>query len=99
MHSSNFLFYVSNTSEKFETPYNISEEEERILYEQDQIWLEEARSEGRMEWTERKRAEHVQASKVRISNINCYSFLEINQNASWQLTNKLCCPMQFDDFS
>ena len=74
-----YLFNVYNTPEKFETPYNISEEEERILYEQHQIWLEEARSEGRMEWTEWKHAEHVQASKVRISNMNCYSLLAVNR--------------------
>ena len=71
------LFNVSNTSEKFEIPYNISGEEERAHYEQDHIWLEEG--EGRLEWTEWKHAERIQVSKVRISKINFYSLLAVNR--------------------
>ena len=50
--------YLVVITEKVEIPHNISEEEEMALYEQDQIWLREAKAEGRMVWIERKEMEH-----------------------------------------
>ena len=64
-----YYLHIYNTLEKFEIRYNISEEEETALYKQDQIWLGLAKNEGRLEWLERRSAEHrfdVPASKVRI---------------------------------